>query len=186
MLDINVLVNEVTHEYISCNEPNKIIEVYSNQKKSDWMELPANKHKGFVSPFHMTIECQKDELIQSLNKVNKIITSLFNLNNSSCIVLQQSRKQIYRVIYPELLLSALNELRLIVTIKQYVKVGKDKCTYLPNSGKYKTIGVYNDGQITDDDTSCLTSLNGIQFSQVLGQINYTVNKTETSMKQHSS
>ena len=85
-----------------------------------------------------------------------------------------------------MLLSALNELRLIVTIKQYVKVEKDKCTYLPNSGKYKTIGVYNDGQISDDDTSCLTSLNGIQFSQVLGQINYTVNKTETSMKQHSS
>ena len=125
-------------------------------------------------------------MIQSLKKVNKIITSLFNLNNSSCIVLQQSRKQIYRVIYPELLLSALNELRLIVTIKQYVKVGKDKCTYLPNSGKYKTIGVYNDGQITDNDTSCLTSLNGIQFSQVLGQINYTVNKTETSMKNVTS
>lgn len=182
MLDINVLVNEVTHEYISCNEPNKIIEVYSNQKKSDWLELPANKNNGFVSPFHMTIECQKDELVQTLNKVNKIITNLFNLNNSSCIVLQQPRKQIYRVIYPELLLSALNELRLIVTIKQYIKVGKDTCTYLPNSGKYKTIGVYNDGQISDDDTSCLTSLNGIQFSQVLGQINYTINKTETTMK----
>lgn len=185
MIDVNVLVNEVTGEYISCNEPNKIIEVYSNQKKSDWMELPVNTHKGFVSPFHMIMECQKDELLDSLNKVNKIITSLFNLNNSSCIVLQQSRKQVYRVIYPELLLSYLNEQRLIATIKKFVTVRKDNCTYLPNSGKYKTIGVYNNGVMSDDDTSCLTTLNGIQFSQVLGQINYTVNKNETTMRYSS-
>lgn len=202
MNEINVLKNSVTGEYITCNDPNKIIEVYTNQKKSDWMEIPSNMYKQYVSPFHMSVNCDKESLMTVLKDIDIIINYLFKLNNSSCIIMQQSRKSVYRFIYPELFLLRRNEKILINTIQQYIKntadtlvsatdvsatdvsVSADTDTYLPNSGTYKIIGMYNNGVITNDDVTMLTSLNGIQFSQSLGQINYTINKQETPFKQH--
>lgn len=182
---INVLKNNVTGEYITCNDPNKIIEVYSNQKKSDWMEIPSNVYKQYVSPFHMSIKCDKESLITVLKDIDIIINYLFKLNNSSCIIMQQSRKNVYRFIYPELFLTRHNEKILINTLQQRINnISADTDTYLPNSGKYKIVGMYNNGVITNDDVTLLTSLNGIQFSQSLGQINYTVNKQETPFKSH--
>lgn len=188
MNEINVLKNSVTGEYITCNDPNKIIEVYTNQKKSDWMEIPSNVYKQYVSPFHMSVKCDKESLITVLKDIDIIINYLFKLNNSSCIIMQQSRKSVYRFIYPELFLTRRNEKILINTLQQRINnISADTDTYLPNSGKYKIVGMYNNGVITNDDVSLLsllTSLNGIQFSQSLGQINYTVNKQETPFKSH--
>lgn len=194
---INVLKNNTTGEYITCNDPNRIIEVYTDQKKSDWMEIPSNVYKQYVSPFHMLIKCDKESLITTLKNIDNIINYLFQLNNSSCIIMQQPRKSVYRFIYPELFLSKRNEKILINTLQQRINsinvdansicISADADTYLPNSGKYKIVGMYNNGTITNDDASMLTlltSLNGIQFSQALGQINYTVNKHETLFKQH--
>lgn len=185
---INVLKNNTTGEYITCNDPNRIIEVYTDQKKSDWMEIPSNVYKQYVSPFHMLIKCDKESLLTTLKNIDNIINYLFQLNNSSCIIMQQPRKSVYRFIYPELFLSRRNEKILINTLQQRISnISADTDTYLPNSGKYKIVGMYNNGTITNDDVSMLTlltSLNGIQFSQALGQINYTVNKHETPFKQH--
>ena len=197
MNPVNVLKNSITGEYITCNEPDKIIEVYTDQKKSDWLEIPSNAYKQYVSPFHLFIKCNKESLMTTLKNIDIIINYLFKLNNSSCIIMQQPRKSVYRFIYPELFLTRRNEKILINTLKQRINdvsadtntyVSADTDTYLPNSGKYKIVGMYNNGDISSDDATMLTmltSLNGIQFSQALGQINYTVNKQETPFKQHN-
>lgn len=197
MNPVNVLKNSITGEYITCNEPDKIIEVYTDQKKSDWLEIPSNAYKQYVSPFHLFIKCNKESLMTTLKNIDIIINYLFKLNNSSCIIMQQPRKSVYRFIYPELFLTRRNEKILINTLKQRINdvsadtntyVSADTDTYLPNSGKYKIVGMYNNGNISSDDATMLTmltSLNGIQFSQALGQINYTVNKQETPFKQHN-
>lgn len=187
-----------TQEIITWSEKNmvKLIEIYSNQKKSKWIEIPANQENDTnISPFHMIVDISNDmldtytalkgklDIVTLLTYAHKIINAIFKVNNSSCIVLQQTirHKQI-RVIYPEIVLTYYNEQKLIATLQQYIPVYEDTDTQLPNSTKYKCVGIFNTDKLSDDDSLWLTSLNGIQFSQVLGQIHHTVYKHETELK----
>ena len=182
----------------SVDNMNKIIEIYSDQKKSDWIQIPANQeNENNISPFHMVINLSDDaleyypdlkgrnDLIFLLKVADKVINYIFKVNNSSCIVLQQSRRhKEVRIIYPELFLTYNNEHKLLVTLNKYIPVYEDTDTQLPNSGKYKCVGIFNidTEEITPEDSLWLTSLNGIQFSQVLGQIHRNIYKHETEFK----
>lgn len=182
----------------SVDNMNKIIEIYSDQKKSDWIQIPANQeNENNISPFHMVINLSDDvleyypdlkgrnDLIFLLKVADKAINYIFKVNNSSCIVLQQSRRhKEVRIIYPELFLTYKNEHKLLVTLNKYIPVYEDTDTQLPNSGKYKCVGIFNidTEEITPEDSLWLTSLNGIQFSQVLGQIHRNIYKHETEFK----
>lgn len=182
----------------SVENMNKIIEIYSDQKKSDWIQIPANQeNENNISPFHMVINLSDDvleyypdlkgrnDLIFLLKVADKAINYIFKVNNSSCIVLQQSRRhKEVRIIYPELFLTYKNEHKLLVALNKYIPVYEDTDTQLPNSGKYKCVGIFNidTEEITPEDSLWLTSLNGIQFSQVLGQIHRNIYKHETEFK----
>ena len=182
----------------SVENMNKIIEIYSDQKKSDWIQIPANQeNENNISPFHMVIDLSDDvleyypdlkgrnDLIFLLKVADKVINYIFKVNNSSCIVLQQSRRhKEVRIIYPELFLTYKNEHKLLVALNKYIPVYEDTDTQLPNSGKYKCVGIFNidTEEITPEDSLWLTSLNGIQFSQVLGQIHRNIYKHETEFK----
>lgn len=182
----------------SVENMNKIIEIYSDQKKSDWIQIPANQeNENNISPFHMVINLSDDvleyypdlkgrnDLIFLLKVADKVINYIFKVNNSSCIILQQSRRhKEVRIIYPELFLTYKNEHKLLVALNKYIPVYEDTDTQLPNSGKYKCVGIFNidTEEITPEDSLWLTSLNGIQFSQVLGQIHRNIYKHETEFK----
>ena len=182
----------------SVDNMNKIIEIYSDQKKSDWIQIPENQeNENNISPFHMVINLSDDvleyypdlkgrnDLIFLLKVADKVINYIFKVNNSSCIVLQQSRRhKEVRIIYPELFLTYKNEHKLLVALNKYIPVYEDTDTQLPNSGKYKCVGIFNidTEEITPEDSLWLTSLNGIQFSQVLGQIHRNIYKHETEFK----
>lgn len=164
------------------NNTNEIINIYMNQTKSKWLEIPLNQcNSEYVSPFHFKIIT--DDILNILEYVEKVIFHLYKINNSSAIVLLQTRsKNSYRIIYPELLLSFVNEQRLISSLQQYIPIEQDIDTQLPYSGKYKCIGLYNQQVIIEEDFKTLCSLNGIIFDRSLGQINFIVKKNETQMK----
>lgn len=164
------------------NNTNEIINIYMDQNKSEWLEIPLNQQsKEYVSPFHFKIIT--DNIINILDYVEKVIYYLYKINNSSAIILLQSRsKKSYRIIYPELLLTYANEQKLINSLKQYIPVEEDIDTQLPNSGKYKCVGLYNNKVIIEEDFKSLCNLNGILFDQSIGQINFIIKKNETQMK----
>lgn len=182
----------------SADNMNKIIEIYSDQKKSDWIQIPSNQeNENNISPFHMIINLNdnvlkyypslkdRNDIISLLKIADKIINLILKINNSSCIVLQQSRRhKEIRIIYPEIFLTYTNECKLIATLYKYIPVYEDTDTQLPNSGKYKCVGIFNidTEEISPEDSLWLTSLNGIQFSQVLGQIHRNIYKHETEFK----
>ena len=174
--------NTITGETVSIENTEKIIDIYSNQKKSDWIEIPSNYLPNGISPFHFILE--HDDLVQCLTIIEQIINNIFIVNNLSAIILQETRKRnkLYRVIYPELLLTYNNEQRLITTIMQYVPISVDKDTQLPNSTKYKYVGTFNNGVINDEDSLQLVSLNGIFFSAILNKINMIKFKQESTLK----
>lgn len=157
-----------------------IINIYMNQSKSIWNEIPSNQIKDtFVSPFHYKVSTH--DLLKILNIAEKYINYIFKISNSSAIILQQSKtsQKNYRIIYPELLLTYQNEKRLIETLKQFIPIDYDTDTQLPYSGKYKCIGLHDQQVIIEEDYKPLANLNGILFDQALGQINYIVKRRET-------
>lgn len=164
------------------DDTNEIINIYMDQNKSDWLEIPLNQfNKDYVSPFHFKVNT--DNILNILEYVENIIYYLYKVNNASAIILLQTRsKKSYRIIYPELLLSYANEQKLIQSLKQYIPVEEDTDTQLPYSGKYKCIGLYNNKVVIEEDFKTLCNLNGILFDQSLGQINYVIKKNETQMK----
>lgn len=179
---INVATSE---QYKYPADLNKLINIYINQKKSSYMEIPLNQISDtYVSPFHYQI-CNPDMLTQELGIAEKIIEILFQADNVSCVILQQAgrSKHNYRIIYPEILLTYSNEEKLLNTIRQFTdKIHKDDDLVLPNNGKYKCIGIYNHNNIIEGDFLWLCSLNGINFDQSLGRITYIVTKKETPLK----
>lgn len=171
--------NTILNYYENTNE---IINIYMNQSKSKWLEIPLNQiNSEYVSPFHFKIIT--DDILTILEYVEKVIFHLFKVDNSSAIILLQTRsKKSYRIIYPELLLTYVNEQRLISSLQQYIPIEQDIDTQLPYSGKYKCIGLYNQQVVIEEDFKTLCNLNGITFDQSLGQINFIVKKNETKMK----
>lgn len=185
---MSVINNSTDEKYVYPNDMNKLINIYMNQKKSSYKEIPLNQlSEQYVSPFHFQIS-EPIILNYELEIAEKIIEILLQADNVSCVILQQSgkSKHNYRIIYPEILLTYQNEQKMLNTIKQFTdKIVEDTDTVLPNSGKYKCIGMYNHNNIIENDFLWLCSLNGINFDQTLGCITYRITKNETPFKQLS-
>lgn len=181
---IGIIKHNVTGEIITPENMNRLIEIYGNQKNSEWIEIPSNHHKGHCSPFHVLLQTNIDNLIICLKKAEEIINLVFDCNNSSAIVLKPSRKNdSYRIIYPEITVSMDIEKKLINTFKSFnIPATTDNDTQLPLSGKYKCIGLFSGENIEEEDVLHLAHLNGATFSQTLGQFNILVNKVGTKVK----
>ena len=76
--------NTILNYYDNTNE---IINIYMNQSKSKWLEIPLNQcNSEYVSPFHFKIVT--DDILSILEYVEKVIFHLFEVDN---LEIQQNR-----------------------------------------------------------------------------------------------